>query len=83
MFSTCTHTLHCTVYMIVCVRWLAFHLPPSLLPSPSLPLSSLPPLQEEKESKRKVSRSSRSPSVCKTPELTSESSSEEASDTDR
>jgi hypothetical protein len=39
-------------------------------------------VKAEPEMKTKGSRSSRSPSVCKTPELTSESSSEEASDED-
>ncbi|CAI8034138.1 Cat eye syndrome critical region protein 2 homolog [Geodia barretti] len=39
-------------------------------------------VKAELEIKTKGSRSSRSPSVCKTPELTSESSSEEASDED-
>ena len=50
----------------------------------SLSLSlSLSLWQEEIASKTNAARGSRSPSVCKTPELTSESSSEEASGGDR
>ena len=72
-----------TVLLCICSCFYHVHTHlPSHLPS-LLPHLSPSPIQEEASSKRKTSQSSRSPSVCKTPELTSESSSEEASGEDR